>query len=297
VSLIKSFSVGSGGMFYIRHNSDNFSIIDCCIGPTVANTVLQELQTQSRGKGIVRFISTHPDQDHFAGLAVLDDAMHLPNFYCVKNEATKVDSTVDFERYCQLRDDLSKAFYLFKDCSRRWMNLSSPERGTAGIDILWPVTDDPDYQEALQAAKDGESPNNISCIVRYSLQDGVKMLWMGDLETDFMDRIQSRISLPHVDVLFAPHHGRDSGKVPEGWLQEMMPGLIVIGEAPAEYINYYGGYDTITQNSTGEIMFDCVRGKTHIYVENRAYRATCLDNEGQPDNFGLHYVGTLQCSS
>ena len=30
MSVIKSFSVGDGDMFYINHGSDNFTIIDCC---------------------------------------------------------------------------------------------------------------------------------------------------------------------------------------------------------------------------------------------------------------------------
>ena len=30
MSIIKSFSVGEGDMFYIQHNSDNFTVIDCC---------------------------------------------------------------------------------------------------------------------------------------------------------------------------------------------------------------------------------------------------------------------------
>lgn len=30
MSVIKSFSVGEGDMFYIEHNSDNFTVIDCC---------------------------------------------------------------------------------------------------------------------------------------------------------------------------------------------------------------------------------------------------------------------------
>ena len=29
MSVIKSFSVKNGDMFYIKHDSDNFSIIDC----------------------------------------------------------------------------------------------------------------------------------------------------------------------------------------------------------------------------------------------------------------------------
>lgn len=31
MSTIKSFSVGDGDIFYIKHNSDNVSIIDCCL--------------------------------------------------------------------------------------------------------------------------------------------------------------------------------------------------------------------------------------------------------------------------
>lgn len=29
MSVVKSYAVGSGDMFYIRHNTDNFTIIDC----------------------------------------------------------------------------------------------------------------------------------------------------------------------------------------------------------------------------------------------------------------------------
>ena len=29
MSIVKSLSVGNGDMFYIQHNSDNFTVIDC----------------------------------------------------------------------------------------------------------------------------------------------------------------------------------------------------------------------------------------------------------------------------
>jgi hypothetical protein len=64
---------------------------------------------------------------------------------------------------------------------------------------------------------------------------------MGDLETDFMEKLEKKVSMPKIDVLFAPPRSRDSGKVPPKWLSQMDPGLIVIGEAPAEYLNYYTG--------------------------------------------------------
>jgi hypothetical protein len=57
-------------------------------------------------------------------------------------------------------------------------------------------------------------------------------MWMGDLETDFMKKIEDEIELDRADILFAPHHGRASGKVPAKWLEQINPKLIVIGEAP-----------------------------------------------------------------
>ena len=294
MSTVKSFAIGNGDMYYIRHSSDNFTIIDCNLPDDRRGSILAEIATQSRDKQIKRFISTHPDQDHISGLVELDDELGILNFYCVKNQATKKAPTADFKRYCRLRDDPKKAFYLYSGCSRRWMNKSSDERGNAGIDILWPIVDDDDYQSALNDAAQGLTPNNISCIIKYSLNGGVTMLWMGDLETDFMEKIEEKVDILKVDILFAPHHGRDSGKVPHAWLRAMNPGLIVIGEAPSEYLNYYQGYDTITQNSTGDMLFDCVTDKVHIYVANHTYVATCLDDEGKDYKNGLYYLGTLQ---
>jgi hypothetical protein len=294
MSIVKSFGIGNGDMYYIRHGSDNFTIIDCNMPGERRGSILAEIKTQSRDKGITRFISTHPDQDHISGLVDLDDEFNIANFYCVANKATKDSPTLDFKRYCALRDNPDKAFNLYKGCSRRWMNLDSDERGQAGIEILWPVIDDPDYKSALADAARGLPPNNISCIIKYHLKDGVKMLWMGDLETDFMKKIENKVDIPKVDILFAPHHGRDSGKVPHPWLKDMNPGLIVIGEAPSEYLNYYQGYDTVTQNSTGDILFDCVAHKVHVYAEDHNYVAACLDDEGRDHKDGLYYVGTLQ---
>ncbi len=292
---VKSFAIGNGDMYYIRHGSDNFTIIDCSLPPERSGSILAEISTKSKDKGITRFISTHPDQDHIGGLVDLDEHIDIRNFYCVKNEATKKDPTADFVRYCSLRDDAKKAFYLYKGCTRRWMNESSDERKTAGLSVLWPVTSDPDFKGALADAASGMSPNNISCILQYSVNGGPRMLWMGDLETDFMEKIEDKVDLPKVDVLFAPHHGRTSGKVPCAWLEAMDPGLVVVGEAPSEYLDYYDGYNTITQNSCGDILFETDSEKVHIYVGDNAYYVSFLEHEGRDHKDGLYYLGTLAC--
>lgn len=292
MSKIKSISVGAGDMFYIRHGSDNFSIIDCSLSHDNRERIVDELQREEKGKGITRFISTHPDQDHIGGLGYLDNRMNFLNFYCVKNAATKEDETSDFVRYCELRDHDTKAFYLYKGCERRWMNLDGEGRGRSGINILWPVTSNPDFEDALESASKGESPNNISPIVTYSLKDGATALWMGDLETDFIEAIEDEVDLPAVDVLFAPHHGRKSGRVPSSWLEAMDPGIIIVGEAPATELEYYDGYNTITQNTAGDIVFECSTGTVHVYVSSASYSVSFLTQEGRSDGDG-YYLGTL----
>ncbi len=294
MSIIKSLSVGNGDMFYIKHNSDNFSIIDCCMNEDDKKEILQELKSQSQYKIIKRFISTHPDDDHIRGLKYLNQEMPILNFYCVKNEATKEYETTDFKQYCSLRDS-SKAFYLKKGCSRYWMNLSSNERGQAGINVLWPVTNNQYYKDALQKAADGGSPNNISPIIQYSLESGVRALWMGDLETDFMENIGNSIYLNKIDIFFAPHHGRGSGKVPKSWLNILNPKIIVIGETSSEHLNYYSSYNTIKQNSAGALLFDCVEKAVRVYVKSSTYAEDFLGYEQHLTriNYGLFYIGTL----
>lgn len=110
MSTVKSYSVGNGDLFYINHNSDSFTIIDCCLPDDDREAILQDLQRARRGKGITRFISTHPDEDHLLGLKDLDEELSLVNFYCIKNQITKEDESEDFKHYCALRD--SKAFFI-----------------------------------------------------------------------------------------------------------------------------------------------------------------------------------------
>jgi len=292
MSIIKSFSVGNGDMFYIKHNSDNFTIIDCNLQDENKVQIMDEICCVSGDKDIKRFISTHPDEDHFHGIEYLDERLPILNFYCVENEATKTDESVSFKQYCKLRDS-DKAFFLYKDCTRKWMNLSDKERGCAGINILWPITSNENFKSQLKIAQEGGNANNISPIVKYSLQNGVNALWFGDLEASFMESIKDEISLPEVDIVFAPHHGRSSGKIPAEWLKQIAPKLIVIGEADSDMLDYYKGYNTITQNSAKDITFSCETGKVHVYVSNNSYSVDFLNDESCKDDFDGYYIGTF----
>ena len=281
-------------MFSVQHNSDNCTIIDCSISEANADWILGEIDKQRNGKGVTRFISTHPDQDHLMGLVALDNHIDILNFYVVNNSATKEDETDDFMRYKMLRDG-DKAFNICRDCTRRWMNQTDEQRGSSGIIIHWPITSNKHFKIALEEATSGKSPNNISPVITYSVEYGVKMSWFGDLETDFMEEIKDQISWPSVDILFAPHHGRDSGKIPKSILEEMNPKIVVIGEAPSKNLYYYRNYNTITQNSAGSIYFENVENWVHIYVSNPNYSVDFLvdfskDREVKTYN---NYIGSL----
>lgn len=82
MSIIKSFSVGNGDMFYIDHNSENFTIIDCnLIDDDTKSGIISEIADRLNEKDnyIIRFISTHPDEDHIHGLKDLMDKISIPN--------------------------------------------------------------------------------------------------------------------------------------------------------------------------------------------------------------------------
>ena len=299
MSIIKSFSVKNGDTFYIKHNSPNFTVIDCNLIDERKEEIMDEICKESKGKTITRFISTHPDDDHIKGIEYYDERSKIINFYCVENKVTKEKETDSFKKYCELRDS-EKTFFLKYGCERAYLNKNGKnengeEIGSSGLFILWPKTDNKHFKEALKQANDGKSPNNISPVIQYSLEKGVNVLWFGDLEYCFMEDIEDVIELPQVDVVFAPHHGRDSGELPTSWLDKIKPKVIVIGEASSDNLNYYPGYNTITQNSAKDITMVCEKGKVHFYSSNDNYaKRSYLTDEALSDDEKGYYIGTLK---
>lgn len=106
-----------------------------------------------------------------------------------------------------------------------------------------------------------------------------------------MDNKRDDIQFTKIDILFAPHHGRNSGKIQSDILEELDPNLI-IREANPENLNYYNGYNKITQNSAGNIIFECIENKVHIYVGNSTYSVDFLDDEIQSTY--ENYLGSFE---
>ena len=123
--------------------------------------------------------------------------------------------------------------------------------------------------------------------------NGIKAMWMGDIEHDFLDKIKDSVTWPEIDILFAPHHGRESGKVSSDVLEKLDPKIIVIGEAPSKDLDYYSKYNTITQNSAGDIIFEGNDSRTHVYVSNPNYSVSYLEDDNAYNSSLGHYIGSF----
>lgn len=301
MSKVKSFAVGDGDMFYIKHNSDSFTTIDCCLdyddeSKAAKKHVLDEISRESQGKGVTRFISTHPDEDHISGLDEYDKKFNIRNFYCVKNEATKNgEESEGFKTYKLLRDDSKKQFSLEKGCTRKWLNVEDEERGGAGIHCLWPITSNQKYRDALEKAKNGDSPNDISPAIRY-IADGFSFFWMGDMETEMQQEFDSKVDVEHSTIVFAPHHGRKSGHIPSSLMDKLSPKLVIVGEADASDLDYYKNQNTITQNTAKDILFVTNGQYLDIYVSNASYCKTdgMINNSNHVTIDGMKYLGSVK---
>ena len=71
---------------------------------------------------------------------------------------------------------------------------------------------------------------------------------------------------------------------------------VLIYETIIEYLNYYPGYNTITQNSAGDIVFNCSDGYVDIYIEKESYSydTDFLENKSKSDCSYGHYLGSFK---
>lgn len=266
-----------GDMFFICHGNDTFTIVDCNLADGREEGILEQVSYFSKDKKIIRFISTHPDNDHIKGLEKLIKKLGLPvsNFYSVRNEIASNEDNPSLSKYVELRDDPKSAF-ITADLRRDFLNQDESCKGIgpSGIHFYWPDIENEKFKKALDTLKNGGKANNISPIFSYSIRNGARFLWMGDLEKDMQEEYYKFHAgeIGKINILFAPHHGRETGEVPEGLLRELNPDIVVIGNAPVEYLkksyDYYGPNRTITQNSAGDIWFEYHENQIDVYTDN-----------------------------
>ena len=111
-----------------------------------------------------------------------------------------------------------------------------------------------------------------------------------------MNNIKDKVDWIKADIVFASHHGRSSGRIPNEILEKIKPKIIIIGEAPSENLDYYTGYEIITQNTAKDIAIVCEDNTADFFVSNANYKTV-------PANLkmiygknldGYTYIGSLE---
>lgn len=174
---VKSFSFPEGeirgDMFYIKHFSNNFTVIDCYLKDdgVIArkDEIIEEIIRESSGR-ICRFISTHPDNDHIAGLECLDERWRIENFYAVTNDIPADKGNARLVRYKKLMSE--KNFAVQRGIKRAWLNVDNDENGSSGINFEWPDVSNAKFRTMLESVKTGQNINNICPIFTYKIKDG-----------------------------------------------------------------------------------------------------------------------------
>jgi competence protein ComEC len=220
---------------------------------------------------IFRFIVTHPDMDHLDGIKDLFEDFTISNFWDTDNKKEISDKAnsggynmEDWKYYRSLRDGKiapCKRLTYFSDNSNLYFNEDY-------IEILSPTP------TILNACNEKGDWNDSSYVILYSPPKANggnwKILFAGDSEDATWEHITNKHAekIKNVDILFAPHHGRDSNRNFD-FLKSLTPTITLFGNANSKHLAYtkYRG-TRITNNQAGYIILDISKEHLKIYVKN-----------------------------
>ena len=223
-------------------------------------------------KDIFRFIITHPDMDHLDGIKDLYDEFNITNTWDTdNNKILDLKSNFgwynkeDWEFYINLRagkntntkrlvyDDESDCIYWNQD----------------DIKILSPS------KELIKSAnKPTGDIHDISYVLLFTppKKGGGKwkIIFAGDSHDNSWNHIINTYGedVANIDILFAPHHGRDSDRS-YNFLNTLKPRVTLFGNASSEHLAY-NSYPNIriTNNQAGYVIIEVTKDEITFYAKH-----------------------------
>jgi competence protein ComEC len=306
MSIVHFLNVGNGDCNIIQHNSGRISVIDICKGEKLEKVAKSFDLTESKliekaMKGnfkmkdkpenpinylkkistekIHRFILTHPDMDHLDGFCNLLREFNLLNFWDTDNKEEKVFNDTsnynedDWLVYKYLRDNEieegPKRLVLYSESNGKYYNIDEENnKGGDGLYVLSPTMD------LINDANKNDDYNDCSYVILYHSTAG-KILFAGDSHDKTWEHIinKHKSFVSNIDVLIAPHHGRDSGR-DHSFLNTLKPKLTLFGNAPHEHLSKSWsnrGLEVIRNNQAGTIILEIQLESIHIHVTNESF--------------------------
>ena len=288
---IHFLNVDEGDCSIIQHDNGHVTMIDICCGniekqQKTAEQIIKEAAEGLRGNfnqkahptnpvdylknlninQIFRYIQTHPDMDHMDGLNNLFNNFSILNFWDTENSKTQdFDENGKSGRYLKIdwdcyqsvrkRTDNPKTLFYYDGDVRKYFAYN--DSGTLQDDylkILAPT------HKLLKDAEKVKNWNDSSYVILYYIHNR-RILFCGDADektiAHLMQNHKSEIS--NIDILIAPHHGRDSDK-DFSFLDIMKPKLTLFGNAKSKYLAYdeWNNRDLIhiQNNQAGNILIN-----------------------------------------
>lgn len=307
MATVHFLNVKQGDCSVIRHNSERITVIDVCnakpadVQAETSNAMTEQLERGISGNfqqkkhpvnpisylrdhgidSIFRYIQTHPDMDHMDGIKALFDEFQPLNFWDTDNTKEIEDSSwenspyneEDWKFYKNLRDtkpgeDPRRLALLAGAQGQFWNSLDGDN-----LHILAPT------QELIDSANETDQDyNDCSYVLLYRIGSN-RIVFGGDSHDDTWTHILENYQddVANIDLLIAPHHGRDSGRSYE-FLDTLKPTLTFFGNARSEHLAYAAwrnrGLSYITNNQANCMVVDASQTPMKLYVthENFARR-------------------------
>ncbi|HEV2314956.1 MAG TPA: hypothetical protein VGR94_06600 [Candidatus Acidoferrales bacterium] len=193
------------------------------------------LKARFPGKAIFRYIQTHPDMDHMAGLyrIFVEEKISIVNFWDTSHRIEKDEVAMktgavnrdirDWHTYLRLRRSSDPTVL------RLTINANGNFYTPDGISVWHP------FNHAQQNNPD-VNPNDLSYILRITVGE-CNILLGGDAPVKAWESLYegNKKTLPKINLLKAPHHGRKSGYHMES-VKAMNPDITIVsvGELKAK---------------------------------------------------------------
>ncbi len=330
MATIHFLNVKLGDCSVIKHNSERVTVIDVCNAKPTDELVeksLTEAAKLERGisgnfqqkkypvnpisylqehgiSSIFRYIQTHPDMDHMDGIKVLFDKFSPLNFWDTDNTKEIDDSSWedspynedDWKFYKNLRDtkpnNSPKRLALLDNEKGQYWNIADDgSSGGDGLYILAPT------QELIDSANQSQDYNDSSYVLLYRTGNN-RIIFSGDSHDDTWTHIleNHKEDVDNIDLLIAPHHGRDSNRSYE-FLNVLKPTLTFFGIASSKNLAYSPWYNRglsiVTNNQANCMIVDASSKPMVLYVTHKNFAKRVNPLTSYNTTFQAWYVGSI----
>lgn len=319
-------NVRDGDCTWIRHFDGKNTVIDICNGNAKLEksmtldtaAVLKEAMESMKGlrgnfaqknypvnpidylksfgvDNIFRFISSHPDMDHLDGIEAFFSEFSPLNFWDTNNNKEMPDFDTrryreeDWDFYKSLRDGTMsgapKRLTLHSDDRGKYFNENEDgSTGGSGLYVLAPTP------QLVTDSNESGDYNDCSYVLLYRTSNNKRVVIGGDSHDASWEHILAThaADLKDIDLLIAPHHGRDSDRSYD-FLDVLKPKLTFFGVARSEHLGYGAwrdrGLEVMTNNQGNCFVVDFAEGRMDVHCTYKTFAQTYRQEKFGKDTF------------